>query len=456
MKHWKPTLLESGKPRYIEIAEAIKRDIDAGVLGPGDRLPPQRGLARDVGLDFTTVSRGYSEAAKLGYIETFVGRGTFVREAQKAVEKADPRRALEEDPKMNMPPEPDDPTLIARMEQGLTNVAANLVPLLRYQSVTGSVQDREMAARWMNANGLDVAVDRLVITPGAHASLMAILTLLTKPGQIVLCEALTYPGIRAITNQLGLRLVGVQTDEDGIVPQALDAAIRQHEPAAVYLNPTLQNPLTHTVPLDRRTQIADLLKRHQTPLVEDDSCCFVSSQALPPISHFAPNLGWHVAGLSKCLGAGLRLALTIVPAESAKAGFSNILRTSNVMASPINMALMSRWIEDGTAAAIQTFVRNEAARRQKLAAGILCDCDISGQKQAFNIWLKLPEGTSRAEVMGHMATRQIGIMPSDAFVVSGPAPEALRVCLGGPISSDQLRDDLEALSYAATQKGWLG
>ena len=455
MKSWTPTLRNDGKPLYIQIAEAIRHDVEIGVLDAGDRLPSQRSIAKLVGLDFTTVSRGYSEAAKRGYIDTFVGRGSFIREPEETTEKADPRRALEEDPKMNMPPEPSDPVLVARMEQGLTHVAANLVPLLRYQSIVGSRQDRETAARWMSINGIDVTADQLTITPGAHATLLTILTLLCKRGDVVLSECVTYPGVRAIAAQLGIRLMGVSSDGHGILPNELDAAIREHSPTALYLNPTLQNPLTLTIPTKRREQIASVLRSHGLPLIEDDACRFVSSDTPRPISQYVPELGWYVAGLSKCLGAGLRLALTVVPSGLSKTHFIRALQASNVMPSPITIALMGRWIEDGTAAAVQKFVRKEANRRQNLAARILQHQDFSGSGEAFNIWLNLPEGTSMADVMGHMTNRQVGIMPSTAFTVAGPASEAIRVCLGGPISYNQLTEDLEALNDAITHQNWV-
>ena len=456
MTHWHLTLQDTGKPRYIEIAEAIRADIEAGALKPGDRLPSQRSVAQQVGVDFTTVSRGYAEAVKRGYIESFVGRGTFVRAPSDARAAPDPRRALEEDPMMNMPPEPDDPDLIARMEQGLRHVSANLVPLLRYQSVTGSLQDREIAARWMAENRLEVGLEQLAITPGAHATVHAVLSHLSESGPTVLCEALTYPGVRAIAAQLGVRLIGVEMDAQGILPDALERAIGKYWPSAVYLNPTLQNPGTYTMPADRRQQVADILRRHDIPLIEDDACCFVASDAPPPISRLIPDLGWHIAGLSKCFGAGLRLALTTVPEGQAKGRFAQVLRASNVMTSPISAALMSQWVEDGTASSLQEFVRDAATRRQALARTVLKGCDIRGQAEAFNVWLTLPAGTSRAEVMGRMASRQIGLMPSDAFTVAGTPAEAMRVCLGGPISEAQLAEDLAELRDAVLTKVWVG
>ena len=124
--------------------------------------------------------------------------------------------------------------------------------------------------------------------------------------------------------------------------------------------------------------------------------------------------------------------------------------------SPLSLALLGRWIEDGTARDIQAFVRRAAAQRQAMACDILQGCFVTHTPEAFNLWIELPRGTNRAEVMGRMANRQIGIMPSDAFSVSCHPNEALRVCLGGPISLTQLRDDLVALRDAVLRKDWLG
>jgi DNA-binding transcriptional MocR family regulator len=124
---------------------------------------------------------------------------------------------------------------------------------------------------------------------------------------------------------------------------------------------------------------------------------------------------------------------------------------------PLNGGRLGRWIDAGTAAQIRDFVRRAARQRQALAAELLTGCSWDSDPLAFCLWLRLPEGTSRAEVMGRMASRQIGIMPSDAFTVSAAPPqEALRVCLGGPIPLADLREDLIALNDAVSRKDWLG
>src|SRR5687768_5408434 len=76
---WSPRSLTTGKPFYLALADALEEDVDRGRLRPGTRLPPQRSLAKKLGVDFTTISRAYAEAQRRGLVAAHVGRGTFVR-----------------------------------------------------------------------------------------------------------------------------------------------------------------------------------------------------------------------------------------------------------------------------------------------------------------------------------------------------------------------------------------
>lgn len=457
MKSWVPTFGTSGKPRYLEIADAIERDTQSGMLSAGDRLPPQRRLAEVLGLDFTTISRAYTEAQSRGLVESHVGRGTFIRERAVATgPAADPRRAREQDLAMNLPPEPDDPALLAAMRAGLETVGANLVPLLRYQSAIGSEMDRAAALSWLSMRGMVPNLDRIAVTPGAHATMVAVLHTLASPGDTILCEAITYPGLRSIAARAGLHLVGLPLDGAGILPDALSDAILKHEPKALYLNPTLHNPTTLTIPADRRMEIAEVLQRYRLPLIEDDAYGFVQPNAPAPFATLVPNLTWHIGGLAKCIGAGLRLAFTIAPDSRSSYQLAQTLRVGNVMASPLSMALVTRWIEDGTADRICRFIRAESAARQDIAEKVLHGFDFDADRHAFNIWLKLPVGVSRAELMGRMNGHGIGLMPSDAFTVHGTPDEHVRICLGGPISREGLNNGLSFLANSLNGESWLG
>ncbi|NOV20277.1 PLP-dependent aminotransferase family protein [Ensifer adhaerens] len=449
MQDWIPDLSNSGKPRYLAIADCVACDIRAGTLNVGDRLPPQRKLAEKMGIDFTTVARGYAEAQRRGLIESRKGQGTFVGGASRTSTSASQTsvfRVEDIDLSMNLPPEPDEPELMARMRAGWEAIAPDMVSFLRYRSFGGGGGDKEAALSWLSRRALTPTAEQVYITPGAHSALHGILSALAKPGQTILCEALTFPGVRSIAAQLGLYLQGLPVDAEGIVPAAFSDFCVKLSPPALYLNPTLQNPTGLTMSQRRREEIIAIARRWEVAIIEDDAYGFIPVESPPPIASMAPDLTWYVASLSKSMGAGLRVAFVIAPESRSSWAFASAVRSAAVMASPITVALASRWIEDGTADSILGFVRDESRERQKIAAGILEPYSFNSDPAGFNIWLPLPEGWTRSAFAAHMRSTGIGVVVSDAFIAAGTPPEAVRICLGGPASRSTVR---RALEYAA-------
>lgn len=448
---WTPDLRRWGKPHYLAIAEAIADDVRTGRLTISERLPPQRVLAERLDLNFTTVARGYVEAQRRGLVEARVGQGTFVCEASRRApspKAATPRRNGPVDFTMNLPPEPDDPALLARMQAGLVTVSENLPNLLRYQGFGGTPEHKDAAVEWLGRRGLAAPRDKLLICPGAHSALGAVLGLVAQPGDTICAEALTYPGVRALAAHLGLRLVGLPMDAEGIDAAAFAAVCTRLAPKALYLNPTLQNPTTLTITRERREAIVTVARRYNVAIIEDDAYGFVPLEPPPSFYQLAPEITYHVAGLAKCLGAGLRLAYLLAPSARAALPLTAVLRASTVMASPITAALATQWITDGTAEAVLAFVRSESRARQALAAGILPQDRVETDPNGFHIWLTLPEGWTRAAFASQARSAGIGTVASDAFIAAGEAPEAVRICLGGLASRSEIAQSLEVLAHA--------
>ncbi len=450
MSDWTPDLSRSDKPRSLAIADAIADDVRSGRLAPSDRLPPQRKLARRLAIDFTTVARGYVEAKRRGLVESRVGHGTFV--SRNARRRHGPMRRHPEivDLSMNLPPEPDDPDLLDRMQDGLDAVGHDLVSLLRYQDFGGVAADKDAASSWLGRRGLKPEPDRLFIAPGAHPALLGIFGLLANQGDVILSETLTYPGTRSIAAQLGLTLVGLPMDDEGVDAAMFADACRRWAPKALYLNPTLLNPTTHTISARRRGAIAEVARRFGVPIVEDDPYGFLPVDGPPPFAVLAPDVTWHVAGLAKCLGAGLRIAYVVAPDVRAGWGFASAVRAATVMASPVTVALATRWITDGTADGLLTAVRRESIERQKLAARFLSGVRLRTDPIGFHLWVSLPAPWTRSAFVGQMRATGMGVVASDAFATESAAPEAVRVCLGGPADRACVRAALEFMAHALT------
>ncbi|MBR0722150.1 PLP-dependent aminotransferase family protein [Bradyrhizobium manausense] len=440
---WTPTISELTGPRYQRIVEAMEADIAAGRLVRGQQLPTQRALAKALGIDLTTVTRAYTEARRRGIMEARVGQGSFVSEtsARRAVDLPHP---VAIDLSMNVPPHPLEAQLDERIIAGLEAIRAQsgLTAFLNYQPPGGSAHEREVAARWMRARVPHAHADRLVTFPGAQTILFNLLAHLALPGDVVLTEALTFPGIKAAAAQLDIKLVGVAMDDGGILPDALAKACRTHRPKAVYLIPTLHNPTTATLAPERRSAIAKIIRDGDTTLIEDDAYGLLDRSA-SPIANLIPERTYLATTLSKCIAPALRVAYLLTPDSDAQLQMRGHLQATVQMPAPLMVALVTHWLESGVADRIITAIRNEAVGRQQLAQRALKGFKFQAKPAAHHLWLRLPEG--RPDVAAHLLRNGLAIVAGEAFTVGEPPPHAARVSLGAARNRSELTEALRIL-----------
>ena len=442
---WAPAIRKSDGPVYLAIADALAADILSGILSEGTRLPTQRNLAESLGIDFTTVTRAYTEAQRRGLVEGRVGLGTYVRAKQ--IRPAQTASTGAVDMSMNLPPRFDDPNLVARMWAGIAGLESSggLDLLLRYQEAGGAASDRAAGAQWLAGRIPSLSAERVLICPGAQGALLAIVGLLAAPGDTICAEALTYPGFRSLAAHLRLRLVPVEMDGEGLIPEAFDAACRQEKPKALYCTPTLHNPTTATMSQLRREAVVAVARRHGVAIIEDDAYGMLPRQAPAPLAVLAPELVYHIAGLAKCLSPALRVAYVVPPDSRSTARLAGSVRAMTSMASPLTVAIATRWIQDGTADAVLTAIRKESAARQQIAKTLLPADVVRANPEGFHLWLRLTPPWSRGEFAGRLHTSGVGVVTSDAFALATP-PEAVRLSLGTPASQEELRKSLQVIA----------
>jgi DNA-binding transcriptional MocR family regulator len=450
---WVPTLADREGPVYRRIVEALSADIASGRLNRGQQLPTHRALAKALGLDLTTITRAYTEARERGLTQARTGRGTFVAESL-----SQPRHPAAAQPQfdlsMNLPPQPLEADLEGRITRGLAAIQreAGFSAHLNYREPGGSDAERDIAAAWLRPRLADAHGDRLVICPGTQNALFNLLIALTSPGDVVLTEALTYPGIKAAAGYAGVRLIGVPIDQDGIVPYALDAACRQHKPKAVYLIPTIHNPTTATMPRARREQVAGILRANDVLLLEDDAYGMLAPDAVP-IASLIPERTYFAASLSKCIAPGLRVSLLLTPDHDAAGRLTGALRASVQMPAFLMVALVTRWLQDGSADAMIAAIRDEAAARQELAATVLARHAYASHPNGHHIWVPLPRTWSRTEFASHVQWQGLAVVTAEAFSVEDSQPNAIRVSLGAARSRAELVRALEILATALQSAG---
>jgi len=449
---WIPAIHKSGRPLYLSIVDALAADISSGMLRAGSRLPTQRRLASALGIDFTTVTRAYTEAQRRGLVEGRVGLGTYVK-----AQSAPPPPTAATGPidlSTNWPPHFRDQPLIARIWQGVASLetSGGLDLLLSYQEAGGTASDRAAGASWLSRPFPSLSPERVLVCPGAQSALFAIAGQLAGPGDTICAGAMTYPGFRSLAAHQGWRLVPVAMDDEGLIPEAFDEVCLRHQPKALYTTPTLHNPTTATLPAYRREVIAAIARAHNVPIIEDDAYGKLPLQPPPPpLAAFAPELTYYVSSLAKCLSPALRVAYVVPPDRSAATRVTGALRATMSMTSPLSAAIATRWIQDGTADAVLAAIRAEMNERQEIARAVLPPNLIRAHPEGLHVWLRLPPPWTRGAFMTQLHAAGISVTSSDVFTLEAP-PEAVRLSLGRANSLAELRRGLETIATLLTEQ----
>ncbi len=453
---WVSDIDRAHGPLYLAIARAIGGAIGRGELLPGERLPPHRALAMDLGVDLTTVTRAYTEAQRRGWLEAQTGRGTFVRADAGPPSGAGLTSVV--DMSMNLPPQPHGVALAELIREGLARLLRHedVATLMAYRSGAGTAQDRAAGAAWLKPVLGPVPNGRVLVSPGAQPGMLAVLSTLTRPGDVVATEPMTYPGIRALAAHLGLVLAAVETDDEGFVPAALDRLCAARAPRVIYCTPTIQNPTAMTMSAARREAVAEVARRHGIAVIEDDAYGLLPSEPLPSIATFAPDHVFHVATTAKSLTPGVRTAYLVVPVGSHAMRVTTALRASVMMASPLLTSLVTEWIREGAAADILAGIRAEATARQRLARALLPAELCVAHPEGLHVWLTLPPHWTCAEFVAYVRHQGMALVGSEAFHVPGgdpvAMPNAVRLALGMAANRERLREALVGLADALTQR----
>lgn len=435
---WKHRV-RAGRPRYRAIVEGLAEAIREGDLQPGQRLPAQRVLAAGLGVDLTTVTRAFTEAQGLGLIEGAVGRGTFVRAT---TEEMDTARV---DLSMNLPPPPEGLSLGQEMAETARAILkrADIAALMTYQAGAGGRAQRAAGAAWLEPVLGKVDVDRVLVTAGAQAALAASLSVVCRPGEAVLAEPLTYPGLKDVAARLGLRLIPCAMDEAGADPEALTALARESGARALYLVSTMANPTARTLAEGRRRALAAAARRADLWIIEDDPYSRLLEKPPPAIAALAPDRTLYLATLSKTLTPGLRVAFAVAP-EPFVEPLAAALRALTLMPAPLMASVATQWIREGRAAALLDGVRREARARRSMAAEALPRA--LGGPESLHVWLPMADPARSRRLGERLRAEGVALVGSEAFAVGEDPPGGLRLSLGGPTQRGVLAGALSTVS----------
>lgn len=361
-----------------------------------------------------------------------------------------------------------DPTFI---NLGIGQPALNLLPLaqiqqgaqmwlvendpsaLNYGVEEGEGYLRVALADWLSGEyGTAVSLSNLFISAGASQALDLICTLYSQPGDVVLVEEPTYFLALRIFADHGLRVVGVAMDEQGLIPEAVEAAVRQHRPAFLYTIPSFQNPTAVTLPAERRAQLVALAEQYGFLIVADEVYQLLGYTAAPPPPLASHSASGHVLGIgsfSKILAPGLRLGWVQAAPQHLQRLVGSGLVDSGGGVNPLVSAVVRGVLTSGAQQAYVAQLRAEYGRRIRVLDEALQthlpQAQYAVPQGGFFFWLSLPEGVDTAAQLPRARALGVGYQPGRNFSSRGDLASQLRLSFAFY--------DEEALREAAVRLG---
>ncbi len=446
---WRPTLEDNARPLVERLLAALERDVRAGALAPGLRLPPQRELAFFLGISLGTVTKTYTEAERRGLTQATVGRGTFIATpGPDAAFRLSPRGApgglnLSQNVR---------PVLSSRiaLNDALAKLRKkDLTAMLGYGPAAGEDGHRRAAAAWLaRTTTLQPDWNALSITAGGQQAVALAMGVLAAPGDLIMTEAGTYYGLRTLAEHAGYRLKGLAMDGEGVTPDALERAAAMTGSRVLYVTPTLHNPTGRTMGLQRRHDIVKVCRERDIWIVEDDVYALYDAQGLPPLAQLAPERTLYVSSLSKSLSSGLRCGILLTPGGDCLERVMRAMRATCYAPPALGPAVGVQWIEDGTADALAAEVKAEMTKRVALATrlfGPLAEAPAS--RSSLHIWLPLSE-LDAERAAAHCLRAGVELTPPGAPIVDWQGLAGMRICLGGVEDIGELESALTVVVKA--------
>lgn len=442
MTIWPPKKGDLTRPAYRSLAKCVLRAIEAGDLTGGDRLPPQRELAYDLGLSVQTVSRAYEDLIRVGAVTGEVGRGTFVNGRQSDTRSPHfylPVNQRETLIDLSALKPVCDQIHIDHMRKALERLSVNLPAdtVYSFRPTAASHYYREMAVRWLERCGVMPPRESILLTNGNTSAMTVALMTAAKHGEIVATEEIGHHTLKPLCSYLGLRLKGLAIDREGILPGSLDRLCATQSVKALYVMPSGLNPTATMMGARRREELVALCRKHDILIIESDAWGPIQPERLPPLATLAPERSFYFTSLTKCLMPGMRIGFLVAP-EILREAAKNRHLVTNWTATSLMLDIAAHWIEDGIAAELLDWQKAALAKRNRIAAEQLASVSHYSSGGGMHVWLPLPRHWDEAAFVEQARKSGVAVAPGSYFSsTDSHTTPAVRLCLGA-VSEDDL------------------
>lgn len=305
---------------------------------------------------------------------------------------------------------------------------------LQYDPTEGFGPLREALVNHLKPFGIEPTAEQILVASGSQGVLDALGMVLISKGDRVAVEAPTYIGALQAFTPYEPRYVTIATDQEGLVPEALETALRQKKIKFIYLVPTFQNPTGRTLSLERRKAVAHLIQKYDALLVEDDpySALRYRGDHLPPIKSLAWDQVVYVGTLSKVFAPGLRIGFCVAP-ESLRKWLVIAKQGIDLHTSTLGQALAAEYLNGGYLQAhLPKIIALYKPRQEAMLAAMdhffPSEFSWSRPEGGMFIWAQGPLGMDMTAVYAKAVARKVAYVPGQYFYARpGQGLETLRL-----------------------------
>lgn len=433
------------------IAATIGRMVTAGELSVGTRLPTVRQLSRSLGVSPTTVGEAWKTLADVGAIETLGRNGTVVRQP---TGPGGPRRyrriAADSDHRghfaLDLSTGTPDSSLLPDLSGALAHVSNRTLTSSYLDQPVLPELEEALRERW------PFVPEEITVVDGAMDALDRIAQVVVRLGDRVIVEHPTFPPLLDLLEQIGVEVIGVPTDDEGIEIDGLTDALRR-SPTALFLQPRAQNPTGVNMSASRARAVARAIEESDVAesitIIEDDHAGDIASGDLNSIGRHLPRRTVHIRSYSKSHGPDLRLA-AVGGAGDVISRAANRRLLGPGWSSRILQAVLLELLDDERTLNTLRESRDEYARRRRTVVEILSERNVrTTGTDGINLWMWVAD--ERSALLA-LAAQGIGAAPGEPFMVL-EHPDALRVTVGLLGPSTDITAVSQALASAAISSG---
>jgi len=447
---WCPEVEKLSRPCYLAIANLLEQDIRSGKLAPGTKLPPQRELADFLDINFTTVTRAYNLCRERQLIYGSMGRGTFVSPLPGDSSGETGNSDVLELGVVNGFDQVNKQIIEAT---GAVLKKGYLEKLYSYTTSLGHLHQRAAAVNWMKKFDVLCDENHTALFSGSQNAISAALLSLFHLGDTVAVDYFTYANLIGTAHLAHIRLHPVAGDSGGMLPEALDECCRKNRISGIFLMPNCANPTGITLSDERKRALAEVIKRHDLILIEDDTATLPPSAGYCSLYSLLPEQTLYICGSLRYLCGGLRVTAAAFP-ERYRTHLLNGLFHLNIRTSALDGEIMTELILSGKAEDVLLEKHLLALRANRIFDRIFPDAPPAGEGSFFRT-LPLPASMSRQQECEMLFENSgIRVQHSARFtVLPRPGRNFLRLSVSSAGTEKKLRTALSMVKIILESRG---